>query len=150
MSQSPAKIVLHIVYSTKNREPVLTKNVRSDLYGYTIGVLDSIDCVTLAINGTEDHVHALVLMSRTISPAKMVEDMKRGYSRWLKERNEISKHFAWQGGYGAFSVSESQVSKVIEYVNGQEEHHRLISFQDELRLMLKKHRIEFDERYLWS
>lgn len=150
MAQSLAKIILHIVYTTKNREPVLSETVRDDLYAYTVGILNAIGCVKLAINGAADHVHALVIMSKTIALTQMIEDIKRGSSRWLKSQSPKLTHFSWQGGYGAFSVSESQVPKVVNYIKNQEEHHRNISFQDELRLLLKKHKIEFDENHLWS
>ena len=150
MAQSLGKLLVHIVYSTKNRAPLLSATIRPKLYAYTVGILNTLDCVTLAINGTEDHVHALVSMSRNISVAKMVEDMKRGSSRWIKEQDENFRHFSWQNGYGAFSVSESQTAKVIEYIKIQEEHHRKIPFQEEFMQLLKKHGIEFDERYLWA
>lgn len=150
MTQSLAKIVVHAVYSTKNREPLLIQAVRDDLYAYIVGILDSLDCAVLEINGTEDHVHALILMSRTISSSKMIEEMKKGSSRWLKTQNAMLKDFAWQGGYSVFSVSESQVPKVVQYIQNQEERHKKMSFQDEFRNLLIKHNIEFDEKYLWS
>ena len=150
MAQSLAKIVVHVVFGTKNREPMLSTTIRNDLYGYIVGILNSLNCVTLAVNGMEDHVHVLVGMSKTISLSKMMEEMKGGSSRWLNLRGETMKYFAWQAGYGAFSVSESQISKVADYIEKQEEHHRKTTFQDELILLLKKHKIEFDERYLWT
>jgi Transposase and inactivated derivatives len=150
MAQSLGKLLVHVVYSTKNRAPLLSPIIRPKLYAYTVGILNTLDCVTLAVNGTEDHVHALVSMSRNISVAKMVEDMKRGSSRWIKEQDENFRYFLWQNGYGAFSVSESRAAQVVEYIKTQEEHHRKIPFQEEFRLLLKKHSIEFDERYLWG
>ena len=115
-----------------------------------VGILNTLNCVTLAVNGTEDHIHILVSMSRNISAAKMVEDMKRGSSRWIKEQGENFRHFSWQNGYGIFSVSESRAAQVVEYIKTQEEHHRKLPFQEEFRQLLKKHGIEFDERYLWG
>jgi REP element-mobilizing transposase RayT len=149
MAQSLAKIVVHIVYGTKNREPFLSKNIRATLYAYTIGILNNQHCITLAINGVEDHVHILVIVSKNIAVAKMVEEIKRGTSRWLKTQGTTFNGFSWQGGYGAFSVSESQIPKVIEYINNQEQHHQKLSYQEELRTLLKKQHIEFDEQYLW-
>ncbi len=150
MPQSLAKISVHVVFSTKNREPWLGVTVRDKLYAYIVGILDTLHCITLAIGGTEDHLHALISMSRTITLAKMVEDMKRGSSRYLKTCGPALKNFSWQGGYGAFSVSESQLQKVSAYIHHQEEHHKTKAFQDELRLLLTKHNIPFDEQYLWS
>ena len=150
MAQSFARIIVHVVYSTKNREPVLVESIRNDLYTYTAGILKTIDCLPLAIGGTSDHVHALVQMSRTISSAKMVEDMKRGSSRWIKICGDRFQWFSWQGGYGIFSVSESQLQKVKQYISSQEEHHRKTTFQDEFRALLKKHGIVFDEKYVWG
>jgi REP element-mobilizing transposase RayT len=150
MAQSLTKIVIHVVYGTKNREQFLSKNIRAKLYAYTVGILDNQHCITLAINGVEDHVHLLVNVSKNIAVSKMVEEIKKGTSRWLKAQGTAFNGFSWQGGYGAFSVSESQIPKVIEYINNQDQHHQKLSFQDELRMLLKKHRIEFDEQYLWT
>jgi len=150
MAQSLTKIIVHAVFCTKNREPLLTTAVRNDLFAYIVGILNSLDCITLAINGTEDHVHGLIVLSKTISLSKMMEEMKGGSSRWLNSHVATKGRFAWQAGYGAFSVSESQIPGVINYIEGQEEHHRKTTFQDELLVLLKKHQIEFDERYLWT
>ena len=150
MAQSLAKLLVHVVYSTKNRTPLLSSVIHPKLYAYMVGILNTLNCVTLAINGTEDHIHVLVSMSRNISAAKMVEDMKRGSSRWIKEQGENFRHFSWQNGYGIFSVSESRAAQVVEYIKTQEEHHRKLPFQEEFRQLLKKHGIEFDERYVWG
>ena len=141
MAQSLSKIVVHVVFSTKNREPSLPKTVHADLYAYMVGILISLDCITMAINGTEDHVHALILMSKTISVSKMMAEMKGGSSRWLNSRGTSMKHFAWQAGYGAFSVSESKIPTVMDYIAGQEEHYAKTTFQDELMTLLKRHKI---------
>jgi REP element-mobilizing transposase RayT len=150
MSQSLAKIVIHVVYGTKNREPFLNKNIRAKLYAYTVGILDTLNCITITINAVEDHIHLLVILSKNITVSKMLEEIKKGTSRWLKTQGNNFNGFSWQGGYGAFSVSESQIPKVIEYINNQEQHHQKISFKDELKALLKKHNIEFNEQYLWS
>ena len=129
MAQSLSKIIVHVVFSTKNREPVLSKAVRCDLFAYMIGILNSLDCVTVTINGVEDHVHALIIVSKTISVSKMMAEMKGGSSRWLNSRDATTEHFAWQAGYGAFSVSESNISNVIEYIVAQEERHKKQHFK---------------------
>ena len=148
MAQSLSKIIVHVVFSTKNRQPILSAAMRKDLFAYIVGILNSLDCITLTINGTEDHVHVLVIIAKTISLSKMIQEMKGSSSRWLNSQTATTKHFAWQAGYGAFSVSESQIAKVVGYIAGQEEHHRKTTFQEELILLLKKHKIEFDEQYL--
>ena len=150
MSQSLTKIVVHAVYSTKDRRPYLSKNVRTQLYPYKIGILDTLGCITLAIGGIDDHVHVLFSLSKTITLSKAMEELKGGASRWLRAEQPDMKNFAWQGGFGAFSVSESQIPKVVEYIENQERHHQVLSFQDELKSLLKKHRIDFDEQYLWT
>ncbi|MDR0868604.1 MAG: IS200/IS605 family transposase [Planctomycetota bacterium] len=148
MSQSLAKINIHVVYSVQNRASVLDETIRPDLYAYTVGILNKLACITVAVGGTADHLHALIILSRTVTVAKVIEDMKRGSSRWLKARGW--RDFAWQNGYGAFSVSESKVTTVAKYIHNQQEHHRRRSFTDELRSLLKKHNVEFDERYIFS
>jgi len=150
MAQSLSKIIVHVVFSTKNRQPILSAAIRNDLFAYIAGILKSLDCVTLAINGTEDHVHALVIMARTISLSKMIQAMKGGSTRWLNLQTITTNHFAWQAGYGAFSVSESQIAKVVNYIARQDEHHRRTTFQDELTSLLKKHNVEFDGQHLWT
>jgi REP element-mobilizing transposase RayT len=149
MAQSFAKIAVHLVYSTKNRQPVLLEKIRKDIHSYTAGILKSLNCIPLAVNGTEDHIHILVLMSKNITLIKMVEAVKVGTSKWLKTKDMSLQQFSWQAGYGAFSVSESQIEKVIKYIMNQEQHHQKKSFQDELRILLQKHKMEFDEQYLW-
>ncbi|MDR2439033.1 MAG: IS200/IS605 family transposase, partial [Planctomycetaceae bacterium] len=119
MAQSLTKIAVHIVYSTKKRQPFLYKNIRNDLCSYTAGILKSLNCIPLAINGTEDHIHILVLMSKNITLIKMVEEIKIGTSKWLKTKEESLQQFSWQNGYGAFSVSESLIEKVIKYIMNQ-------------------------------
>ena len=150
MTQSFAKLIVHVVYSTKNREPILTESIRNDLYAYTAGILNTVDCLALSIGGTNDHIHVLAQMSKTITLAKMVEEIKRGSSRWMKTQGAGFQGFSWQGGYGAFSVSESQLPIVKQYISNQEEHHRKRTFQDELRTLLDKHNIAFDEKYIWG
>ena len=150
MAQSFSKIAVHAVFSTKDRKPFLSTAVRADLFGYMVGILNSLNCATIMINSTEDHVHVLINMAKTISVSKMMEEMKGGSSRWLKSHDATMKNFAWQAGYGVFSVSESQIPRVVDYIAGQEEHHKSTTFQDELLLLLKKHKIEFDERYIWT
>ena len=151
MPQSLARIVLHVVFSTKNRVPFL-KNIelRSRFHAYLAGALQQLDCEPVLVDGVEDHVHILCNLSRTITVAKLVEELKKGSSKWMKEQGPAYHDFFWQSGYGAFSVSQSNIERVREYVASQEEHHRKVSFQDEFRALCRKHGIAFDERYVWD
>ena len=151
MPQSLARVVLHVVFSTKNRVPFLKDpELRARLHAYMAGVLQNIGCEPILIGGVEDHVHILCNLSRTITIAGLVEEAKKSPSKWMKEQGPAFSDFYWQGGYGAFSVSQSNVEQVREYVARQEEHHRKVSFQDEFRVLCRKHGVEIDERYVWD
>jgi REP element-mobilizing transposase RayT len=149
MPQSLANVLLHVVFSTKNRAPFLKQpELRDELNGYMVGTLANINCPSLIVRCVEDHLHCLCQLSRTMSIAKLIEEMKTGSSAWLKSQGVPD--FYWQGGYGAFSVSQSNAPEVKRYIANQEEHHRRVSFQDEFRALLNRHGIEFDERYVWD
>ncbi len=151
MSQSLAKILVHTDFSTKDRCPFLRdKSLREELHRYLGGILMNQDCQPLIIGGVEDHVHLLTTLSRTGTVAEMVKEIKRGSSLWLKTRNSALHNFAWQNGYGIFSIGFSQVESVRNYIAGQEEHHQKVSFQDEFRDFLRRYEVEFDERYVWD
>lgn len=151
MSQSLAKILVHIVFSTKDRHPFLRdKSLLAELHQYLGGILIHQDCQPLIIGGVEDHVHILSTLSRTGTVAEIVKETKRGSSLWLKSKDPGLHDFAWQNGYGIFSIGFSQVGPVKNYIAGQEEHHRKISFQDEFREFLQRYEVEFDERYVWD
>jgi len=151
MAQSLAKILLHLVFSTKERRPSLRDiGLREEVYRYLGGILTQLDCQPLIIGGVEDHVHVLFAQSRTITVADIVKELKRGSSVWLKSNGSELANFSWQSGYGVFSIGQSQVDDVRAYIAGQEEHHRKISFQDELRRLLQRYEIAFDERYVWD
>jgi putative transposase len=149
--QSLAKIILHSVFSTKDRRPFLRdKSLRDELHHYIGGILTRHDCQSLIVGGVEDHVHILSTLSRTLEPAEMIKEIKRGSSLWLKTKAPELRDFAWQNGYGIFSVGFSQIPSVRDYIAGQEEHHKKVSFQDEFRELLRRYEIEFDERYVWD
>ena len=151
MSQSLARIILHVVFSTKNRVPFLkSPEVRAKLHAYVAGALQSIGCEPILINGVEDHVHILCNFSRTVTVANLVEETEKSSSKWMKEQGAAYGDFYWQGGYGAFSVSQSKLEEARRYVAMQEEHHRKVSFQDEFRALCRKHGLEVDERYVWD
>ncbi len=151
MPQSLAKILVHTVFSTKDRRPFLRdKSLREELHHYIGGILNRLDCQPVIVGGVEDHVHFLCALSRTCQAAEMVKEVKRGSSLWLKTKSPDLHDFAWQNGYGIFSIGFSQIKVVSDYIAGQEEHHHKVSFQDELRALLKRYEIEFDERYVWD
>ncbi len=151
MPQSRARVVLHVAFSTKNRVPFLKDpEILARLHAYMAGVLQKIGCEPILINGAEDHVHILCNVSRTITIAGLVEEAKTSPSKWMKEQGPAYRDFFWQGGYGSFSVSQSNVEQVRAYIARQEEHHRKVSFQDEFRALCNKHGVEIDERYGWD
>ena len=150
MPQSLARLCVHLVFSTKHREPCLHDRVRPDLHAYMATVLKNLGCPALIINSVEDHVHILLDLGRTVSVSAAVEDVKKSSSKWIKTQGDEFNAFAWQAGYGAFAVSESNVPTVRQYIEHQAEHHRKTNFQDEYRAFLVKHNIAFDERYVWD
>jgi len=150
MPQSLARLHVHLVFSTKNREPFITDAVRDALHAYMATVLQNLGCAPVLINSVEDHAHLLFDLSRTVSISQAVEDVKKASSKWIKTQGPEFAGFAWQSGYGAFAASESNVEAVHEYVAKQREHHRKKSFQEEYRQFLERHRIAFDERYVWD
>jgi hypothetical protein len=124
--------------------------LREETHRYLAGTLTNLHSPPLLVGGAEDHVHLLCNLSRTCEPAKMVQDVKRSSSAWLKTRSPAMSDFAWQGGYAMFSLGFSQVGAARKYIANQEEHHRTVSFQDELREFLRRYQTAFDERYLWD
>ena len=151
MAQSLARLWTHLIFSTKDRFPFLRDKVlRGEMHAYLAEVLRTHDCETLIVGGVEDHAHSLFALSRTHSIASVVKEVKRTSSGWIKTTSRTLSKFHWQAGYGAFSVSQSNLTAVIRYIENQEEHHRRVTFQDEYRAFLKAYGVEFDERYIWD
>jgi len=150
MSQSLVNNLIHLVYSTKHRQPWIPKDHRDGLFAYQAGILKEWDSPALAIGGVEDHVHALFALSKNHALKKIVEEVKKGSSKWMKVDGTKNPDFHWQAGYAAFSVSHSKLGEVRRYIENQEDHHRKMTFQDELRALLGRHEIEFDERFVWD
>jgi REP element-mobilizing transposase RayT len=149
--QSLANVLVHIVFSTKERRAALQNgDLRVEMHRYIAGVSKTLDCPAISVGGAIDHVHLLASQSRTIALAEWVKELKRASSLRAKTKDPQWSLFQWQAGYGAFSVSQSQKEHVQEYIASQEEHHRRISFQDELRQLLKKHNVTFNEEYVWD
>jgi putative transposase len=151
MPQSLSMVYVHLVFSTKGRQPFLRhKPVRDSLHAYLGGISKRLDCPPLVVGGVEDHVHLLCRFGRTITQAEWVKELKRVSNGWVKEQGTDYARFEWQGGYAAFSVSQSNLEEVKQYIANQEEHHRKMSFQDELRTLFRRHEQEWDERYVWD
>jgi putative transposase len=151
MSQSLSKIWTHLIFSTKERYPFLSdETVRRDMHAYLASILKANHCPTLIVGGVGDHVHSLFVLSKNHSIAGIVWAIKRGSSKWVKGQAPNLRKFHWQEGYGAFSVSQSDVERVRGYILNQETHHRRKTFQDEFRKFLKAYEVEYDERYVWD
>lgn len=151
MGQSLVQVYLHVVYSTKHRQPFLAdRNLRDEMHKYLGGTCRNLDCPPIQVGGVEDHVHILCRFGKSHTIPGFVAELKRESSKWVKVRDPRLKEFHWQDGYGAFSVSPSHVDVLSEYIRSQEAHHRQESFQDEFRRLLTKYEIEFDERYVWD
>jgi putative transposase len=148
--QSLSQLYVHLIFSTQHREPLLIPSVRGSLHAYLATVLKNQDCPTLKVGGTSDHAHLLFRLSKNLALAGVVEKVKTTSSKWLKTQARTLHSFHWQNGYGSFSVSPSELDSVATYIEGQEEHHRMVSFQDEYRRFLKECEVEYDERYLWD
>ena len=150
MPQSLASLPVHLVFSTKNRMPALVDSVRVDLHRYASAVLKGLGCRAMLVNSVDDHIHILFELNRTISVSEVVEQVKTSTSRWIKKRGSPFGEFHWQGGYGAFGVSASDVARISAYIRDQREHHRVESFQEEFRDLLDSHGVAYDERYVWD
>ena len=150
MPQSLSRVIFHIVFSTKDREPFLDSDVRPRMHAYLATICRDLGGELVRVGGVADHVHIVTTLPRTLSQAQMIEQIKKASSKWIKEVDARYRPFFWQRGYGAFSVSPSQVEAVLQYIDGQQEHHRTRTFQEEYRELLHKHGIDFDERYVWD
>ena len=150
MPQSLVKNYVHLVFSTKYRQPFITKDIQQNLYAYMIGICRKLECYVQAIGGVEDHVHILCLHSKKIALIKLLEELKSHSSKWAKTQGEAHQNFYWQNGYGSFSVSPTAIDKVIQYIENQEEHHKNQTFKDEYRALLHKYKMDFDEQYVWE
>ncbi|QDU18227.1 IS200/IS605 family transposase [Urbifossiella limnaea] len=148
MPQSLSRVLVHLVFSTKNREPRITPAHRGRVFDYLGGALAALDCPPVRVGGMPDHVHLLFVLAKTVSVSKVVEEVKKESSKWAKQH--VGPDFYWQSGYGAFSVSPSTVEAVRVYIENQEEHHQGRSFQDEFRGLLRRHDVEWDEQYVWD
>ena len=151
MPQSLSKVLIHTIFSTKNREPYFKEAAfRGELHSYLGGVAKSLGCRPLRVGGVPDHVHLLTTLSRTIAIAEFVKEVKRVSTGWIQQRSIAYRKFRWQSGYGAFSVSECKAPEGSRYIGNQKEHHRTVTFQEDFRKLLRRHGVEFDERFVWN
>ncbi|MCK6554650.1 transposase [Candidatus Binatia bacterium] len=148
MAQSLAKVLVHLIFCTKNRDPIIPAETRPQLHAYLVGILVNLGCPALQVGGTADHVHALFSLGRTTTVADVVEEARKSSSKWMKRQGVQA--FAWQAGYGAFSIGQSQAPALVRYIQQQEQHHRRLTFQDELRRFLDRYGASYDERYVWD
>ena len=150
MPQSLSKVYVHIAFSTKNRYPFIDYAIEQELWAYLGGVCKALDCNPIRVGGHYDHVHICCLLSKKITQIKLLEEIKKESSKWIKTKGKQYENFYWQDGYGIFSVNPSEIETVIKYIESQHEHHEKREFKDELLAFLKKYNVEYDERYLWD
>ena len=150
MAHTFTNLLCHVIFSTKDRLPQIDADLRPRLMAYLGGIVRELHAAPLIANGPDDHVHLLVGLPATLAVADLVRVVKANAWRWVHEQWPARKAFAWQTGYGAFSVSQSSAEAVRQYIAGQEEHHRHVSFQEEFVAFLKRHGIAYDDRYIWE
>lgn len=150
MGQSLVKNYVHLVFSTKHRQPLIHPPVEAELHAYLGGICNKLECTVIKIGSYTDHVHILCMLSKKIALMKLLEEIKSHSSKWIKTKGKDYENFYWQDGYGAFSVKPSEIDAVIKYIANQHEHHNKKSFQNEYRAILKKFNVDYDERYVWD
>ncbi|MCX8532041.1 IS200/IS605 family transposase [Chryseobacterium luquanense] len=150
MSQSLSKIYVHIIFSVKNREPLIQDTIKEELFNYLGGICKNLECNPIQVGGYRDHVHILCILSKKVTLVKLLEDIKSSSSKWIKTKGEMFSNFYWQSGYGAFSVNPTEIEVVKNYIINQQDHHKTKSFQDEYRAFLKKYDVQYNEEYVWD
>ncbi|MDR2970820.1 MAG: IS200/IS605 family transposase [Bacteroidales bacterium] len=150
MPQSLSKVYVHITFGTKHRYPFIDNKIEQELWTYLGGICKALECNPIRVGGYNDHVHICCLLSKKITQSKLLEEVKKGSSKWMKTKGKPYEKFYWQDGYGIFSVNPYEIERVVKYIENQHEHHRKKTFQEELLAFLKKYNIEYDERYLWD
>jgi putative transposase len=150
MPSTFTNLLYHIVFSTKQREPLITEDFREELYKYIGGIIRAEDGILIEIGGIDDHVHLVAKLKPSMAVSEYLNKIKSNSSKWVNENKKSARRFAWQEGYAAFTVSESQVPPVREYIQNQEVHHKKISFQQEFIALLERHGISYDPQYIWD
>ncbi len=149
MASTLTNLLYHVVFSTKERQNIIESSFRENLYSYMGGIIRGEKGILISIGGTQDHIHIFMKIPPDVSVSHMLKCLKGNSSKWVNENKHSKIHFNWQIGYGAFTVSQSNIEAVIKYIEHQEEHHRKQTFKEELISLLEKNNIEYDERYLW-
>ncbi len=144
------RLLVHVVFSTKDRRNLIAPAIEPELHAYLRGICRNRESPALAIGGTENHVHLLVSLSKNIALSDLMMTLKKDSSKWIKTNRDAFREFYWQDGYGAFSIGESQVGAVTDYIRGQKERHKTIPFEDELVALAERYGVVFDRRYLWT
>ncbi len=150
MPQSLANILVHLTFSTKDRRPDIHPDVEGDLHGYLAAICRDHGCPAIEVGGTADHVHICLRLSRTMTIAGLVQEVKTSSSKWIKTKGDRYRFFSWQAGYGAFSIGQSSLDALRRYITTQKEHHRERDFKAEFRALLRKYQIDYDEQYVWD
>ena len=150
MAQSLSKVYVHITFSTKLRQNLITDNIQESLFNYIGGICKGMECNPIRVGGHKNHIHILCLLSKKVTQIKLLEEVKKQSSKWIKKQDDNFINFYWQDGYDIFSVNPSEIDVVIAYINNQKEHHKRVSFQDEFRAFLKKYKVNYDEKYVWD
>jgi putative transposase len=150
MPQSLSCVLLHVIFSTKNHHPFLDKSIRGRMHAYLATLCRDLNCNAYRVGGIADPVHIVAGLNKTLSQSQFIEDIKKKSSKWVKQHEPRCQTFAWQRGYGIFSISQRMLDKTIRYVENQEEHHKEVSFKEEFRIFLEKYNLAFDEKYIWD
>jgi putative transposase len=150
MARTLIEVYLHVVFSTKDRSNLIQPEVEARLHRYMAGIVANLGSRCLAINGTENHVHTLVSLGKSVALSDLVREVKKGSTTWLKREDAVSRAFHWQDGYGGFSVGRSDLATVRRYIASQKEHHRRVSYEEEFVALLDENGIAYDPRYLWD
>lgn len=150
MANTLTDLIYHIVFSTKNRSPIIHSGLQEKLYSYIAGIAKRQEALVIQIGGVSDHVHIVLQLKPTHKLSEVIQKIKGHSSKWINKQNNTTTKFQWQEGYGVFTVSASQKPLVIQYVKEQEKHHKKVTFKDELVMFLKRHHIEYDEKYIWG
>ena len=150
MAQTLVSILVHVIFLTKERRHLIKTEAQPSLYAYMAGIMKNLDSPCLEIGGIPNHVHVLAALSKTAALSDVVAELKKGSSKWIKTNGPAYSHFAWQEGYGAFSIGQSQVGQLKRYIIRRAEHHKTRSFEEEMIETLKKYNVAYDERYIWT
>lgn len=150
MGQSLVKNYIHIVFSTKHREPTIDTTIEKELHNYLGGICKNMDCQPIIVGGFTNHIHILCMLSKKVALVTLMEELKSHSSKWIKSKGQNYHSFYWQDGYGAFSVNPKETEVVVNYITNQKQHHQGKTFENEYRAFLKKYEVEYDERYVWD